>query len=145
MRIYWFTWVSCFKFHVSSSMDKLSKFADRQTSSSMPEFRVGDTVRVHQKIKEGDKERTQIFEGLVISKKHGKGASATFKVRKVTSGVGVERTYPLHSDRKEGDKERTQIFEGLVISKKHGKGASATFKVRKVTSGVGVERTYPLH
>ena len=78
-------------------MDKLSKFADRQTSSSMPEFRVGDTVRVHQKIKEGDKERTQIFEGLVISKKHGKGVSATFKVRKVTSGVGVERTYPLHS------------------------------------------------
>ena len=86
-----------FKFHVSIFMDKLSKFSSRQAKNSLAEFVVGDIVRVHQKIKEGDKERTQIFEGLVISKKHGKGVSATFKVRKVTSGVGVERTYPLHS------------------------------------------------
>lgn len=60
-------------------------------------FRVGDTVKVYQKIKEGDKERIQIFEGLVIARKHGKGLNATFTVRKVTSGVGVEKIYPLHS------------------------------------------------
>ncbi|MEK7097704.1 MAG: 50S ribosomal protein L19, partial [Patescibacteria group bacterium] len=65
--------------------------------SQSASFEVGDIVKVYQKIKEGDKERNQIFDGLVIAKKHGKGPSATFKVRKITSGVGVERTYPLHS------------------------------------------------
>ncbi|MBI3627140.1 MAG: 50S ribosomal protein L19 [Candidatus Sungbacteria bacterium] len=58
---------------------------------------VGDVVRVAQKIKEGDKFRTQAFEGTVIAAKHGKGISATFTVRKVTDGYGVERVFPLHS------------------------------------------------
>ncbi len=62
----------------------------------LPEVHVGDTVRVHQKIKEGEKTRTQIFEGLVIAKRHGKEAGATFTVRKISQGVGVERIYPLH-------------------------------------------------
>jgi large subunit ribosomal protein L19 len=57
----------------------------------------GDTVKVHQKIREGNKERIQIFEGLVIARKGGKGANATFTVRKIASGVGVERIYPIHS------------------------------------------------
>jgi len=65
--------------------------------TSIPDFSVGDTVKVHQKIKEGDKERIQIFEGLVIARKGGSGISATFMVRKIASGVGVERIYPLHS------------------------------------------------
>lgn len=60
-------------------------------------FRVGNTVKVHQKIREGSKERIQIFEGLVIARKGGTGANATFMVRKIASGVGVERIYPLHS------------------------------------------------
>jgi large subunit ribosomal protein L19 len=64
---------------------------------TLPEFRVGDTVKVHQRIKEGAKERVQIFEGLVIARKGGKGANATFMVRKISYGVGVERIYPLHS------------------------------------------------
>lgn len=64
---------------------------------SLPEFKVGNTVKVHQKIREGNKERVQIFEGLVIARKGGKGANATFMVRKIASGVGVERIYPLHS------------------------------------------------
>lgn len=63
----------------------------------LPAFRVGNTVKVHQKIREGGKERIQIFEGLVIARKGGNGANATFTVRKVASGVGVERIYPLHS------------------------------------------------
>ncbi len=62
-----------------------------------PKFEVGNTVKVHNRIKEGGKERIQIFEGIVIARKGGKGANATFMVRKIASGVGVERIYPLHS------------------------------------------------
>lgn len=63
-----------------------------------PAFRVGDTVNVHFRIREGDKERIQIFKGVVIRRARG-GAGATFTVRKVSSGVGVERIFPLHSPR----------------------------------------------
>jgi large subunit ribosomal protein L19 len=63
----------------------------------LPAFRVGNTVKVHNKIREGGKERVQIFEGVVIAKKGGTGVNATFTVRKIASGVGVERIYPLHS------------------------------------------------
>ncbi|MCL5666930.1 MAG: 50S ribosomal protein L19 [Patescibacteria group bacterium] len=63
----------------------------------LPDFKPGYTVRVHQKIREGGKERVQIFEGLVIARKGGAGVNATFTVRKISSGVGVERIYPLHS------------------------------------------------
>lgn len=63
----------------------------------LPAFRVGNTVKVHQKIREGNKERVQIFEGLVIARKGGTGVNATFIVRKIASGVGVERIYPIHS------------------------------------------------
>jgi large subunit ribosomal protein L19 len=59
------------------------------------DIRAGDTVKVHQKIKEGDKSRIQIFEGLVLARKHGAEAGGTFTVRKVASGVGVERIFPL--------------------------------------------------
>jgi large subunit ribosomal protein L19 len=63
-----------------------------------PKVKSGDTVRVHQRIKEGDKERVQIFEGLVIATKHGLGLNGSFTVRKIAAGsVGVERTYPVHS------------------------------------------------
>jgi len=63
-----------------------------------PMLKSGDTVKIHQRIKEGDKERVQIFEGLVIATKHGVGLDGTFTVRKIAAGgIGVERTYPLHS------------------------------------------------
>jgi len=64
---------------------------------TLPDFRVGDTVKVHQRIKEGGKERVQMFEGLVIAKKGGTGVNGTFMVRKISYGVGVERIFPLHS------------------------------------------------
>jgi large subunit ribosomal protein L19 len=64
----------------------------------MPQFRTGDTVRVHAKVVEGGRERIQIFEGVVI-KKQGGGLNETFTVRKLSSGVGVERTFPIHSPR----------------------------------------------
>jgi len=69
-----------------------------QLKSDIPEFKVGDTIRVHAKIIEGDKERIQVFEGTVISRANG-GNRATFTVRKISYGVGVERIFPLHSPR----------------------------------------------
>src|SRR5882672_4086818 len=69
-----------------------------QLRSDLPEFKVGDTIRVHAKIIEGDKERIQVFEGAVISRANGVNR-ATFTVRKVSYGVGVERIFPLHSPR----------------------------------------------
>ena len=66
--------------------------------NDVPEFRPGDTVKVHVRIKEGDRERVQIFEGLVIGR-HGGGISETYTVRKMSSGVGVERIFPVHSPR----------------------------------------------
>ena len=62
----------------------------------MPEFKAGDTIRVHARIKEGEKERIQVFQGVVIRKRKG-NTGATFTVRKVSYGVGVERIFPLHS------------------------------------------------
>lgn len=74
----------------------LQKF-DADQMKKLPDLRPGDTIKVHQKIKEGGKERIQIFEGIIIAKKHGKGISATITVRKIVDGVGVERIYPMHS------------------------------------------------
>ena len=67
-----------------------------QLKDKVPEFKVGDTVRVHNKIKEGTRERVQIFEGTVIKRQNG-GARETFTVRKNSNGIGVEKTWPLHS------------------------------------------------
>jgi large subunit ribosomal protein L19 len=74
----------------------LEKF-NKDQEKKMPDIRPGDTIKVHQKIKEGDKERIQIFEGVVIARKHGKGISSTVTVRKVVDGVGVEKVLPVHS------------------------------------------------
>ncbi len=69
-----------------------------QLKSDLPEFRAGDTVRVHVKVVEGTRERIQVFEGVVI-KRRGSGISETFTVRKISYGVGVERAFPVHSPR----------------------------------------------
>jgi ribosomal protein L19, bacterial type len=71
-----------------------------QLRSDVPDFRPGDTVRVHAKVVEGSRERIQLFEGVVI-KRRGTGISATYTVRKISSGVGVERTFPLNTPRVE--------------------------------------------
>lgn len=77
-------------------MNVIDKITAKQLNPNIPEFRVGDTVRVDVKIIEGKRERIQAFEGIVIARK-GSGVSETFTVRKMSSGVGVERTFPVHS------------------------------------------------
>lgn len=67
------------------------------TEIQRTDLKPGQTVRVHQKIKEGEKERVQVFEGLVIARRHGVGPSATVAVRKMSDGIGVERIFPIHS------------------------------------------------
>lgn len=74
----------------------IKKIEDAQLKAEIPEFRVGDTVRVYAKIKEGNRERTQVFEGTVIKRQNG-GARETFTVRKFSNGIGVEKSWPLHS------------------------------------------------
>ena len=76
-------------------MDVLKQFTASQLKE-MPELNIGDTVRVHVKIKEGDRERIQVFEGTIIARKHG-GISETFTVRRLSYGVCVERVFPVHS------------------------------------------------
>jgi large subunit ribosomal protein L19 len=77
-------------------MDLIREVTQDYLRTDIPDFRPGDNVKVHVRLKEGEKERIQIFEGLVIARKHG-GISETFTVRKISSGIGVERTFPLHT------------------------------------------------
>ncbi len=97
-------------------MTLLQDVEDAQLRKDLPKFNVGDTVRVFSRIKEGEKERVQYFEGIVIGF-HRNGIATTFKVRKESYGVGVERTYPIHSPllekievKKRGDVRRAKLF-----------------------------------
>ena len=77
-------------------MDLIKHLTEGQLKEAACNFNIGDTVKVHNRIKEGSRERIQIFEGTVIAKKHG-GIQETFTVRRVSYGVGVEKTFPVHS------------------------------------------------
>lgn len=77
-------------------MKKVQQIEKSYLTQNLPEFSSGDTLRVHVKIKEGDKERIQVFQGIVIGRR-GSGTGATFTVRKMSAGIGVERIFPLHS------------------------------------------------
>jgi large subunit ribosomal protein L19 len=104
----------------------IREVTEAQLRKDIPQFRAGDTVRVHVKVKEGQRERIQVFEGVVIQRRGG-GISETFTVRKVSYGVGVERTFPLHSPRIEkievvrrGKVRRAKLF---YLRKLRGKAA----------------------
>ncbi len=97
-------------------MDKLKLVEAMQMKTGIPEFRPGDTVNVHVRVIEGDKERIQQFQGVVMGRR-GEGLRATFTVRKISNGVGVERIFPLHSPRvskiemvKEGRVRRAKMY-----------------------------------
>jgi large subunit ribosomal protein L19 len=105
----------------------LKKIESEQFRKDEPKFNVGDTVRVHTKVVEGDKERIQIFPGVVIGKR-GTGLNETFSVRRISYGEGVERIFPLHSPRvdkieveREGQVRRAKL---TYLRKRIGKGAT---------------------
>ena len=100
----------------------IDKITEKQLNPNVPEFRVGDTVRVDVKIIEGNKERIQAFEGVVVARKNG-GVSETFTVRKMSSGVGVERTFPIHSPK---------LANITVVRKGKVRRAKLTFLKNKV-------------
>ena len=77
-------------------MEKITAFVNEQLKTDVPQFNIGDGVKVYVRITEGEKDRIQLFEGTVIAK-HGGGISETFTVRRVSYGVGVEKTFPIHS------------------------------------------------
>ena len=79
-----------------NNMDLMQSFNEKYLKAEPPKVEVGDTVRVHIRVKEGNRERIQVFEGTVIAKKHG-GIAETFTVRRVSYGVGVEKVFPVHS------------------------------------------------
>ena len=94
--------------------------------TDIPDFNIGDTVKVYAKIKEGNRERIQGFEGVVIARKHG-GIRETFTVRRVSFGVGIERTFPLHSPKidhidvvRKGDVRRAKLY---YLRERSGKSA----------------------
>ena len=105
---------------MANVIDRITK---KQMNPNIPEFRVGDTVRVDVKIIEGKRERIQAFEGIVIARKNG-GISETFTVRKMSSGIGVERIFPIHSPK----------IAGITVIKK-GKVRRAKLKFLRVFVG----------
>ena len=97
-------------------MDIIKSIEHEQLKSKVPDIKVGDTVRVHQRIKEGNRERIQVFEGIVIKKQNG-GLNETFTVRRISYGVGVEKTFLMHSPLVEkvevirvGDVNRAKLY-----------------------------------
>lgn len=113
-------------------MNLINEITKEYQKNDIPNFKVGDTVKVHIKIKEGSRERIQIFEGFVLKKQNG-GVSETFTVRRMSSGVGVEKTFPLHSPKiekielvKEGDVRRAKLN---YMRSRTGKSAKIKAKV----------------
>lgn len=113
-------------------MDIIKAIEQEYIKQDIPEFKVGDTVKVHLKIKEGNRERIQIFEGFVLKRQNG-GLGETFTVRRIASGVGVEKTFPIHSPNiskielvKEGKVRRAKLN---YMRERTGKAAKIKSKV----------------
>lgn len=112
--------------------------AQRKADADVPKFNVGDTVRVHFRIVEGEKERIQVFEGVVIARKGSESPNATFTVRRVSFNEGIERVFPLHSPRvekiqitREGSVRRAKLY---YLRERSGKAARVKAKGRSVVA-----------
>ncbi|HOK09691.1 MAG TPA: 50S ribosomal protein L19 [Candidatus Hydrogenedens sp.] len=123
-------------------MDVVTEYSAKykKPPEQLPTFNIGDTVRVHFKIVEGGKERIQIFEGVVIGRKHGVSPNATFTVRRVTYGEGVERVFPLHSPRiakvevvREGKVRRAKLY---YLRERIGKHAKVKARQRLISEDI---------
>ena len=113
-------------------MDLLKTFNEKFTKENAPQVKVGDTVRVSLKVKEGSRERIQVFEGTVIAKKHG-GIEETITVRRISYGIGVEKVFPVHSPSidtievvRNGDVRRAKLY---YLRGRVGKGAKVKEKL----------------
>lgn len=113
-------------------MDVLHQLESEQLKDQIPDFAPGDTVKVHVLVREGDKERAQVFQGVVI-RRRGSGTNETFTVRKISSGIGVERIFPLHSPHisrievvRRGKVRRSKLYYLRAL-----KGKSARIKEKK--------------
>lgn len=128
---------------------KLENFIKTQLKTDLPDIRPGDTVQVYQKIKETpkkgkksekqeEKPRIQVFEGLVIARKHGKGMPSTITVRKIVSGVGVERIFPVHSPMIEKIEivKRGKVRRAKLYYLRTAKGRKARLKKRRFTEAI---------
>lgn len=125
-------------------MNIVQSLEKAQLKEGIPNFRVGDTIRVHAKVVEGDKERIQVFEGLVIGRQ-GSGAREIIRVRKLSYGVGVERLFPIHSPMidkiqiaKEGKVRRAKLY---YLRELRGKAARIKEKERVYTSATAAAET----
>src|SRR5438067_2963282 len=127
--------------------DVIEQLERAQLRDGLPQFKAGDTVRVHFRVIEGQRRRIQVFEGIVL-KRQGSGARETFTVRKQSFGVGVERTFPLHSPKIDkievvaiGDVSRAKLYylrgkvgkKARVREKRYGAGAAAAVKKEQAT------------
>jgi large subunit ribosomal protein L19 len=120
-------------------MKRIAQIEKKYLREDTPEFRSGDTVKVHVVIKEGDKERIQVFQGDVISRRGG-GTGETFTVRKISDGIGVERVFPLHSPNvskiervRQGSVRRSKLYYMRDLT---GKSA----RIKEILSGGGTEK-----
>ena len=113
-------------------MDLVKVLSEQQLKSDLPDLKIGDTVKVHAKIKEGNRERIQVFEGIIIAMKHS-GINKTVTVRRISYGVGVEKTFPVHSPNiakfeivRRGKVRRAKLY---YLRGRVGKAAKVTEKV----------------
>jgi len=120
-------------------MNKLDAFNKNQIKAGIPDLKAGDTVKIHQKVKEGDKRKSQSFEGLILARKHGKGVSATITVRKMTLGVGVEKTFPIYSPNiekieiiKRGKARRAKLYYLKTAKGRNAKLKREEYKAEEV-------------
>ncbi|MGD9044392.1 MAG: 50S ribosomal protein L19 [Desulfobacterales bacterium] len=115
-------------------MEKIEQLEKEQMRLDHPDFGPGDNVKVHVKIKEGEKERIQVFQGVVISKRKG-NTNATFTVRKVSYGVGVERIFPLHSPALDKIEvvTRGRVRRAKIYYLRKLRGKAARIKERRLT------------
>jgi large subunit ribosomal protein L19 len=125
-----------------TALDELKK-AQLKPAGKLPKFNIGDTVRVHFRIVEGEKERVQVYEGVVIGRKGGESAEGRFTVRRVAFGEGVERVFPLHSPRiekvevtREAHARRAKLY---YLRERSGKSARVKAKERSTKQTASAE------
>jgi large subunit ribosomal protein L19 len=112
---------------------QIETFNKQYLKSNTPDLQAGDIVKVYQKVKEQDKERIQVFEGVLLAKKHGKGVGGTITVRKISQGVGVERIFPLHSPLVEKIEvaRKTKVRQAKLYYLRSLKGKKARLKAKE--------------